>query len=50
MHLENRYRESDGITEQMEDFIINVCDDDSSDLNESMGVEYLELDFDCGSE
>lgn len=50
IHIENRYRESDGITEQMEDFIINVCDEDSSDSDESMGVEYLDSDFDYGSD
>lgn len=50
MHVENRYKESDGITEQMEDLIINVYDDDSSDSDESMGVEYLKSYFDNGSE
>ncbi|KAL0810586.1 hypothetical protein ABMA28_010703 [Loxostege sticticalis] len=50
LHIEENYKEKDGIVAEMESFIINVTDsgDDSSssDSEDSMGVEYLESDFD----
>lgn len=50
LHIEDNYKEKDGIVAEMESFIINVTDsgDESSrsDSEDSMGVEYLESDFD----
>jgi transposase len=49
LHVENQYKEKDGITDQMESFIISVRDGDSSSSDESTEViyeaEYLEFDY-----
>ncbi|KAH9640930.1 hypothetical protein HF086_015625 [Spodoptera exigua] len=51
IHVENKYKERDRITENnLESFIINVGNSDSSDSNESFQIEVLDSDFDYGSE
>lgn len=48
LHVGAEYKKRDNKTEEMESFIIDVQDDSSSssESDESMGVEYLESDFD----
>lgn len=47
INVENKYKERDKITEEnLESFIINVGDSDTSDSDESFGIEVLESDFD----
>jgi transposase len=47
--VENKYKKRDHITEEvLEKFIISVGDNDSTDSEESLEVEFLDSDFDYG--
>ncbi|RVE51206.1 hypothetical protein evm_004171 [Chilo suppressalis] len=51
INVENEYKIKDRITEeQLEPFLIRVCDDESESDKSSEGIEFLESDFDYGSE
>ncbi|KAL4704521.1 hypothetical protein ACJJTC_007640 [Scirpophaga incertulas] len=51
INVENEYKVTDRITEeQLEPFLIKVCDDESESDKSSEGIEFLESDFDYGSE
>lgn len=46
INVENKYKQRDHITEEvLEEFIISVGDDDSTDTDESLEVEFLDSDF-----
>lgn len=50
LHIEAQYKARDGITQELEPFIISVRDDASgSSSDDSMEVEYLESDFEYSS-
>lgn len=47
IHVEEQYKKRDGITAEMEEFIIRVRDNDSdSNSDSSFAVEFLDSDFD----
>lgn len=47
INVENKYKERDKITEEeLDRFIINVGDSDTSEFEESLEAEFLESDFD----